>query len=84
MACGVLTTEQGHSFTTQPKELEREHPPVDCVGLGLCWVLDVRLVQQLLDTQEDLKQGWTLFRQRRPPVPVLVRGLVGDLSLSQL
>lgn len=43
----------------QPKNHDgspgREHPPVDCVSLCLCWVLDVWLVQQLLDAQEDLK-----------------------------
>lgn len=34
----------------------REHVPVDCVRLCLRRVLDVGLIQQLLDTQQDLKR----------------------------
>lgn len=34
---------------------EQPHLPVNCVSLCLCWVLNVWLIQQLLDTQKDLK-----------------------------
>ena len=30
------------------------HSPVNRVGFCLCWVLNVRLIQQLLDPQQDL------------------------------
>lgn len=34
--------------------LSVSHSPVDCVGLGLCRVLDVGLVEEVLDAQQDL------------------------------
>lgn len=33
----------------------QKHLPVNCISLCLCWVLNVRLIQQLLDPQQDLK-----------------------------
>lgn len=46
------------------------HPvlTVNCVSLCLCWVLNVRLIQQLLDTQQDLFDG-----DGRPPIFVLLQ-----------
>lgn len=40
---------------------------VDCVRLGLCRVLDVGFVEQILDAEQDLFDG-----DRRAPVLVLV------------
>lgn len=38
------------------------HVPVNGVGLCLCWVLNVRLIQQLLDAQQDLRAQATVLQ----------------------
>ena len=60
-----------HEQTTVGQVPDRHRPPVLAeagVGLGLGGVLDVGVVQEILDTQQDL-----LHRDGRPPVLLLVQ-----------
>lgn len=48
--------------------------PVNCVSLGLCRVLNVRLIQQLLDAQQDLKST----------IPMLLNHSQGGTETTQI
>lgn len=54
-----------HAHTHSRWCSRREDVPVDCVRLRLRRVLDVGLIQQLLDTQQDLKRASGILRSDR-------------------